>query len=72
MRIMEMKIIEDEAAQSSAEYVLILGGIIVIVLVAVIAYKNYVNGIGSNITNGSEVNSVNGNLTQINNTLKSS
>jgi hypothetical protein len=69
MKIIEMGIVKDEAAQSSAEYVLILGGIIVIVLVAIIVYKNYVSGVGSNITNGSEMNSVNGNLTQINKTL---
>ena len=69
MKIIEMGIVKDEAAQSSAEYVLILGGIIVIALVALIVYKNYVSGVGSNITNGSEMNSVNGNLTQINKTL---
>lgn len=69
MKIIEMGIVKDEAAQSSAEYVLILGGIIVIALVAIIVYKNYVSGVGSNITNGSEMNSVNGNLTQINKTL---
>lgn len=69
MRIIEMGIIEDEAAQTAAEYVLLLGGIIVIVLVAIITYQNYVRGLGGNITNGSEMNSVNGNLTQINQTL---
>jgi len=69
MKKIEMGIVKDEAAQTSAEYVLILGGIIVIALVAIIVYKNYVSGVGSNITNGSEMNSVNGNLTQINKTL---
>lgn len=62
--------VEDEAAQSSAEYIMIIGGIIVIVLVAVIAYQNYIKGIGGDITNGSEMSSVNSNLTAINNTLK--
>ncbi len=69
MGIMEMGIVEDEAAQTSAEYVMILGGIIIIVLVAIIVYRNYVSGVGSEINNGSEMNSVNGNLTQINKTL---
>ncbi|WP_321422469.1 class III signal peptide-containing protein [uncultured Methanobacterium sp.] len=69
MKIIEMGIVKDEAAQSSAEYVLILGGIIVIVLVAIIVYKNYVSGVGSSLNGGSEMNSVNGNLTQINKTL---
>lgn len=69
MRIIERGIVKDEAAQSSAEYVLILGGIIVIVLVAIIVYKNYVSGVGSSLNGGSEMNSVNGNLTQINKTL---
>nr|WP_319374224.1 class III signal peptide-containing protein [uncultured Methanobacterium sp.] len=69
MRIIEISIMEDEAAQTSAEYVMLLGGIIVIVLVAIITYQSYVRGLGSNITNGSEVNSINGNLTEINKTL---
>jgi hypothetical protein len=67
----DIGIIEDEAAQTAAEYLMIFGGIIVIVLVAVISYQNYVRGVGGNITNGSEMNSVNGNLTAINNSLKS-
>ena len=69
MKIIEMGIVKDEAAQSSAEYVLILGGIIVIALVALIVYKNYVSGVGSSLNGGSEMNSINGNLTQINKTL---
>jgi hypothetical protein len=67
----DIGIIEDEAAQTAAEYLMIFGGIIVIVLVAVISYQNYVRGVGGNITNGSEMNSVNNNLTAINNSLKS-
>jgi len=69
MKKIEMGIVKDEAAQTSAEYVLILGGIIVIALVAIIVYKNYVSGVGSSLNGGSEMNSVNGNLTQINKTL---
>ena len=45
-----MDIINDEAAQTSAELVLLFGGIIVIAIVAAIFYRNYLNGLGSNIT----------------------
>ncbi len=69
MKLIEIGIMEDEAAQTSAEYIMLLGGIIVIVLVAIITYQNYVRGLGGNIINGSEVNSINGNLTEINKTL---
>ncbi|EKF85796.1 class III signal peptide-containing protein [Methanobacterium formicicum] len=69
MKKIEIGIVKDEAAQTSAEYVLILGGIIVIALVAIIVYKNYVSGVGSSLNGGSEMNSINGNLTQINKTL---
>jgi len=71
MKMMEIGILEDETAQTAAEYLMILGGIIVIVLVAMISYQDYIRGLGSSITDGSEVSSVNGNLTEINNTLKS-
>ena len=46
MGMIDMGIIEDEAAQTAAEYVLIFGGIIVIVLVAIIIYRNYVRWSG--------------------------
>lgn len=67
----DMGIIEDESAQTAAEYILIFGGIIVIVLVAIIIYRNYVRDMGAELSNGSEMSSVNGNLTEINNSLKS-
>lgn len=60
---------KDEAAQTAAEFVMLFGGIIVIVLVAIISYQNYVNGLGGNITNGSEMQSVENNLQDINQTL---
>ncbi len=69
MKMINMGIMEDEAAQTAAEYLMLFGGIIVIVLVAVISYQNYVKGLGGNLTNGSEMGSVNGNLTEINQTL---
>ena len=50
-----MKIVNDETAQVSAELILLFGGIIVIALVALIAYKNYLNDMGKNI-NGTQLN----------------
>lgn len=50
-----MKIINDETAQVSAELILLFGGIIVISLVAVIAYNNYMKGLGNEI-NGAQLN----------------
>lgn len=69
MKMIDIGIIEDEAAQTGAEYLMIFGGIIVIVLVAVISYQNYIHGLGGNLTNGSEVQSVENNLQDINQTL---
>ncbi|MDY9924454.1 class III signal peptide-containing protein [Methanobacterium sp.] len=69
MKMIDMGIMEDEAAQTAAEYLMIFGGIIVIVLVAVISYQNYVRGLGGNLTNGSEIQSVENNLQDINQTL---
>ncbi|MBI4813857.1 MAG: class III signal peptide-containing protein [Methanobacterium sp.] len=67
--MIDIGIMEDEAAQTAAEYLMIFGGIIVIVLVAVISYQNYVRGLGGNLTNGSEIQSVENNLQDINQTL---
>jgi len=67
-----MGIIEDEAAQTAAEYLLLFGGIIVIVLVAIIVYRNYVRDMGASLSNGSEVQSVENNLQDINETLNQS
>lgn len=44
-----MKIIRDEKAQGSAELILLFGGIIVIAIVAVVYYKNYIKGLGNEI-----------------------
>lgn len=64
-----MGIIEDEAAQTAAEFVLIFGGILVIVIIALIVYRNYVNDMGDELVNGSEVQSVENNLQDINSNL---
>ena len=49
-----MKMLVEESGQGSAELILLFGGIIVVAIVALIAYKNYLNGLGSGI-NGSQV-----------------
>jgi hypothetical protein len=46
-----MGILKEESAQTSAELILIVGGIIIIAIVAAIFYKNYVNGLGNEINN---------------------
>lgn len=38
-----MKIIEDEGGQGAAEYLLLFGGVILIVLAAFLIYRDYVN-----------------------------
>ncbi len=53
-----MKMLVEESGQGSAELILLFGGIIVIAIVALIAYKNYLNGLGSEI-NGSQLNETN-------------
>jgi hypothetical protein len=54
-----MKIVNDEAAQTSAELILIMGGIIVIALIALVTYKNYLSGLGNEINNTDLQNTTN-------------
>jgi uncharacterized protein (UPF0333 family) len=61
-----MDIINEEAAQTSAELVLLFGGIIVIAIVAAIFYKNYLNGLGNNITT-TDLQTVNNSINNLNN-----
>ena len=46
-----MGILKEEKAQTSAEFVLLFGGIIVVVMIALISYHNYLNGLGNAINN---------------------
>ena len=58
-----MNIYDDEAAQTSAEMILLFGGVIAVVVVAAVFYKNYLSGLGGNITSNdlsSVTNSING------------
>jgi uncharacterized protein (UPF0333 family) len=59
-----MKILKEESAQGSAEFLMIFGGIIVIVVVAAIFYKNYLSGAGAEI-NKTDVQNINDSLTNL-------
>jgi len=60
-----MDIKEDERAQTSAEMILLFGGIIVIAVVALLAYRNYTSGLGQNMN--SDVNNVTNGINNLNN-----
>lgn len=61
-----MKIVNDETAQVSAELILLFGGIIIISLVAVIAYNNYMKGLGNEI-NGTQLNNTTNSIQSLKN-----
>jgi hypothetical protein len=58
-----MNIINDDAAQTSAEMVLLFGGIIVVVIAAALFYNNYITGLGKGL-NGTDLSNT---LSGINN-----
>jgi len=64
-----MGIIKDEAAQTAAEFLLLFGGIMVIVIVALIVYRNYVEDMTTDINNSSEVKNITDQLDDINSAL---
>ncbi len=57
-------LINDENGQGSAELILIVGGIIVIVLVVVSMYKSYLSDLGTEI-GSNEMNSLNSSFSDI-------
>lgn len=61
-----MDIIKEEAGQSSAELVLLFGGIIVIAIIAALFYKNYLSGLGNEITN-TDLQNVNNSINNLSN-----
>lgn len=61
-----MDIIKDDAGQSSAEYILLFGGVIAIVVVAAWYYKNYLSGLGNQITN-TDLQNVTNNINNLSN-----
>ena len=59
----------DNKGQSSAEFILLFGGIIVVVLLAVYMYKNYMSDLSGEISS-KEVRELNGELRNIGNNFK--
>ena len=63
-----MQILKEEHGQGSAELILLFGGIIVIAIVALIFYKDYLIGLGD--ATGSDVESLANQLKNLQNKLK--
>lgn len=59
----------DECAQTSAEFILLFGGIFVVVLLVIYMYNNYMNDWGGEI-NSKEVNEFNSQLKTLKNYFK--
>ncbi len=57
-----MGILEEETGQGAAEYLMIFGGVIVIVIAAAIYYNKYLSGMGQEI-NKTDVDNINNSLT---------
>jgi uncharacterized protein (UPF0333 family) len=57
-------LIFDESGQSSAELILLIGGMIVIVLIAMSFYKSYILSIGDEISSN-ELNNINKSIESI-------
>ena len=65
----KMNIINDDAAQTSVEMILLFGGIIVVVIAFALLYRGYVSGLGSGINNGTDLNNTMNNITALKNIL---
>ncbi|BAW31712.1 MAG TPA: class III signal peptide-containing protein [Methanothermobacter sp.] len=63
-----MNLIDDEIAQGSAEMILLFGGIMVIVIVAALWYKNYLISAGNEI-NKTDVKTVTNSIQNLKNKL---
>ena len=59
----------DECAQTSAEFILLFGGIFVVVLLVIYIYNNYMNDLGGE-NNSKEVNEFNSQLKTLKNYFK--
>lgn len=59
----------DDSGQTSAEFILLFGGIIVVVLLAIFMYKNYLSDLGGEIES-KEVRQFNSQLGSIGNYFK--
>jgi len=63
------KIYGDNKAQGSAELILIIGGLIVIILVILAIYKSYLSDLGNNIESN-EIHSLNSSFESISSKFK--
>ena len=57
-----MSFLKDEGGQGAAEYILLFGGVIVIAIIALLIYRNYMNQANTAINSGGDINSVRGNV----------
>ncbi len=62
----KMNIIKDDAAQTSAELLLLFGGIIIIAIAAALVYRNYLGGLATEI-NQTDVQNVTNSINSLNN-----
>jgi hypothetical protein len=69
MGVINMGIMEDETAQTSAEFVMLFGGIMVLVIIALIVYQNYVQDMGAELNNSSDLQNISDQLQDINSAL---
>lgn len=57
-----MSFLKDEGGQGAAEYILLFGGVIVIAIIALLIYKNYMNQANNSLSSGNDINTVRDNL----------
>ena len=57
-----MSFLKDEGGQGAAEYILLFGGVIVIAIIALLIYKNYMVKSNAQISSGSDISSVRGSV----------
>ena len=57
-----MNFLKDEGGQGAAEYILLFGGVIVIAIIALLIYKNYMNKSNNDLNAGGDINKVRDNV----------
>ena len=62
MEVKNMSFLKDEGGQGAAEYILLFGGVIVIAIIALLIYKNYMSKSNTGLQAGNDINSVRGNV----------
>ena len=58
-----MSFLKDEGGQGAAEYILLFGGVIVIAIIALLIYKNYMSNQNTQLSSGKDISSVRGSVT---------